>query len=548
MLWPDPDDWPLADLDLDGDAETLEEVDPVAVFTIDKVALELLEGLLDAEEHGLAVFCTVLVNPGVPDDCSDTLGLDVWETEAVELYESCGEELSELEKDADEVYESLGDEDAEASFVILDCSVRELAIVADAEIVPVHVFVTVCLINVNVWEGVELKLCVFVAAELRESVDVVLTVAVVVIVLELAIVRVCVMEAAGVREFFSDEVIVVEELDVFDCDTELVSVFELVDVLELDELPENVVVPVLVLDWAVLRVFVTVPVIVAVWDGLLEGACAPVLVGLIVLVIVWDLVILDDTELQEDAVDVLLLIPVTVEVAVTEGDPEFLIVLEGLPETLIDCVRLKESVEHMLAVDVLLLDELLVLVLVTAKLADWVPVAVWVRDIGAVRVRVDEAVGVLLCAIDLVWLGEAEEVFVDETEPVVVLEFTKVLDIWGVLEVDVDPVDVLEPRIDKVAQAEDEDDLDDRVVLEFVVVELEVLDWVVEAVSVLDEVVVFVDVPLPVVVRDAVFEFDVFGVDEEVFDVALVFVGILVGFIVTDGNAVGVIKEDAREL
>lgn len=78
--------------------------------------------------------------------------------------------------------------------------------------------------------------------------DVVLTVAVVVIVLELAIVRVCVMEAAGVREFFSDEVIVVEELDVFDCDTELVSVFELVDVLELDELPENVVVPVLVLD------------------------------------------------------------------------------------------------------------------------------------------------------------------------------------------------------------------------------------------------------------------------------------------------------------
>ena len=85
-------------------------------------------------------------------------------------------------------------------------------------------------------------------------------------------------------------------------------------------------------------------------------------------------------------------------------------------------------------------------------------------------------------------------------------------------------------------------------VLEFVVVELEVLDWVVEAVSVLDEVVVFVDVPLPVVVRDAVFEFDVFGVDDEVFDVALVFVGILVGFIVTDGNAVGVIKEDAREL
>jgi hypothetical protein len=37
-------------------------------------------------------------------------------------------------------------------------------------------------------------------------------------------------------------------------------------------------------------------------------------------------------------------------------------------------------------------------------------------------------------------------------------------------------VDVLEPRIDRVAQADDEDVLDDPVVLEFVVVELEVLD------------------------------------------------------------------------
>jgi len=81
-------------------------------------------------------------------------------------------------------------------------------------------------------------------------------------------------------------------------------------------------------------------------------------------------VILFDTELQGDAVEVLLPIPVTVEVAVTEGDPEFPIVFEGLAVILIDCVCLKESVEHMLAVDVLLLEELLVLVLVTAKLAD----------------------------------------------------------------------------------------------------------------------------------------------------------------------------------
>ena len=45
------------------------------------------------------------------------------------------------------------------------------------------------------------------------------------------------------------------------------------------------------------------------------------------------------------------------------------------------------------------------------------------------RVRVDEAVGVLVCASVLVSLGEAEEVFVDETEPVVVLEFAIVLEI-----------------------------------------------------------------------------------------------------------------------
>lgn len=77
MGWPEPDAWPLADLDLDGDPDTLGDVEPVAVFTIERVALELFEGLLDAEEHGLTVFCVLLVNPGVPDDCSVTLGLDV---------------------------------------------------------------------------------------------------------------------------------------------------------------------------------------------------------------------------------------------------------------------------------------------------------------------------------------------------------------------------------------------------------------------------------------------------------------------------------------
>lgn len=64
------------------------------------------------------------------------------------------------------------------------------------------------------------------------------------------------------------------------------------------------------------------------------------------------------------------MIPVLVEVAVTEGDPEFPIDFEGLPVILIDCVCLNEPVEHVLAVEVLLIEELLVLVLVTARLAD----------------------------------------------------------------------------------------------------------------------------------------------------------------------------------
>ena len=60
--------------------------------------------------------------------------------------------------------------------------------------------------------------------------------------------RVWVIEAAGVTESFSDEVIVAQELGVFDCELELVSVFEVVDVFDCDELPENVAVPVLLLD------------------------------------------------------------------------------------------------------------------------------------------------------------------------------------------------------------------------------------------------------------------------------------------------------------
>lgn len=93
-------------------------------------------------------------------------------------------------------------------------------------------------------------------------------------------------------------------------------------------------------------------------------------------------------------------------------------------------------------------------------------------------------------------------------------------------------VDVLEPRIDIVEQADAEEVLEDATVFEFVELELDVLDCVVEEDSVLEEVVVFVDVPLPVVVLEDVTELERRGEDEEVLDVALVFVNAHVGLIV----------------
>jgi hypothetical protein len=56
------------------------------------------------------------------------------------------------------------------------------------------------------------------------------------------------------------------------------------------------------------------------------------------------------------------------------------------------------------------------------------------------------------------------------------------------LDVEVDPVDVRDPRLESVPQGDAEEVLDTAVVLEFVGLDDPVLDWVVVAVSVLEEV------------------------------------------------------------
>ena len=72
----------------------------------------------------------------------------------------------------------------------------------------------------------------------------------------------------------------------------------------------------------------------------------------------------------------------------------FLIVLVGLVESLRLLVILGVTVEHVLAVDVLLPINDRVSVLVGIRERDTVPVAVWVLVRGAERVRVEDAVGV----------------------------------------------------------------------------------------------------------------------------------------------------------
>lgn len=88
---------------LDGEADELGQWDSDEEVVWEFVFLDVKDGLLEDEGLDEPVNSLVEVNPGLTEAWSDTLGLDVWDTEAVEVYESCGEELSELEKEAEAV-------------------------------------------------------------------------------------------------------------------------------------------------------------------------------------------------------------------------------------------------------------------------------------------------------------------------------------------------------------------------------------------------------------------------------------------------------------
>jgi len=205
-----------------------------------------------------------------------------------------------------------------------------------------------------------------------------------------------------------------------DCEVELVSVPECVDVLVCEELPENVAVPELVLDFWGLRVYITVPVTVAVSEGLTDGPGAAETEGVTVIVVVSVLEIRGVAETHADAIEVLLRAPVIVKVELEEGETVFLIVLVGLAESLRLLVILGVTVEHVLAVEVLLGFNERVFVLVAGIERDEVPVAVWVLVTAGERERVEDALDVFDCVIDLVPLDEAVEVLVAVIELVLV--------------------------------------------------------------------------------------------------------------------------------
>jgi hypothetical protein len=197
-------------------------------------------------------------------------------------------------------------------------------------------------------------------------------------VLDAAMDLVCDREITGLAVSFRDPLIVPVADEVLDCEVELVRVPECVDVFDCEELPENVAVPELVLDCALLRVYDGVAVIIAVSDGLTDGPGAAETDCVIVIVTVSVLEIRGVAETHADAVDVLLSAPVIVRVELEDEETVFLIVLVGLTESLKLLVILGVTVEHVLAVEVLLAINDRVSVLVPGIERDEVPVALCV--------------------------------------------------------------------------------------------------------------------------------------------------------------------------
>ncbi len=408
-------------------------------------------------------------------------------------------------------------------------------------IVGVHVFVIVCRINVNVWDGVELREIVFVEIDVAVVVEVIVWVGVVVWDLVCWIVLVTELDTLEVPVVRNDPEIVLDELIVLDWLTEPDKVVDPVEVFELDELPENVDVPVGVLDCPEDLVNDPDPVIVAVWEGLLVRPGAEERVEVYVVVCVTVLEIRAEPETDIVAVEVLLCKVVRVEVGVIEEERVILLTVNvGVREFFSDIEFLEVLVIHDELVDVLLDAMVRVCVLVLSTDGLEVVVAVWVLDKGGDRVNVEEALDVLDCPGVLDWVDEPVEVLLDVWVEVPV-RVPRIVRVWRAdLEIEVEAVDVRDPRAENVREGDDEEVLDNAVVLEFVGLDDPVLDWVVVPVWVLEEVWVLDVVVLPVIVLEDEEEPVSLDVDEEVLVIREVLVNCGVGLIVTEGNLVGV--------
>ena len=355
------------------------------------------------------------------------------------------------------------------------------------------------------------------------------------------IVLVTELDSLGVPVVFKEPETVPDELIVFDWLTEPDKVVEPVEVLELDELPENVAVAVCVLVCGADLVNDADPVFMAVWEGLLVKPGGPDLVAETDPVIECVREPRTVAETQEEVVDVLLWRLVRVEVGVIEEERVFLcIVTVGVNESLNEDVSFGELDERGLELDVLVDRKLRVLVLVWPTVRVWVGVALCVLEPTGDLDRVGEAEDVLLDVIVLVPLDDPDDVFV-AVRVAVPVRVTRIVLVWrGDLDIEVDPVEVREPRAENVREGEADEVLDNAVVLELVGLDELVLDWVVVPVWVLEEVCVLELVVVPVIVLEDEEEPVNLDVEEDVFDKADVFVKAGVPFIVTEENRVGV--------
>jgi hypothetical protein len=233
-------------------------------------------------------------------------------------------------------------------------------------------------------------------------------------------------------------------------------------------------------------------------------------------------VCLGEADLREETDALLVRVGVRVPRMVTVSEAvEVIVFVNGLEDSVgvsvdvFDDVMLRVPVGH--AVDVREPCWLFVVVGVRRILGEAVDVAVSVFELARLELRVELAVGVLLCGAERVNEGDAEAVLVEATVRVPVRLATRVTDALLVRVEHGLAEDVLEVAIVRVRLGEAEDVLDPFCDAELVGEEEDVFEFVPEEDCVLVDVIVFEDVVEPVTVCDRYEVIDCIGVAVEDF-------------------------------